>query len=180
MILAKNPHPTIAVRILHSQPRRRSSAFLQKNYSRKSFPCHSYKLFYSPYPITPLFAALTQTPGVTSFKPKILLSFPLPTTGHSGTVFCALLHFICTKTEKPLFSFQSLAHNSAIKGEGGVGAPRRVACPFSFSPPVPPALGQAAASLATRHSSLATSADTEGAQFYVLPGFNDGGKGGPS
>src|SRR5271154_1514051 len=33
----------------------------------KSFPCHSYKIFHSPYPASPLFATLTKTAGVSFF-----------------------------------------------------------------------------------------------------------------
>src|SRR5271163_164970 len=43
---------------------RQSSAPPTENHFHKSFPCHSYKLFHSPYPATPLFATLTKTAGV--------------------------------------------------------------------------------------------------------------------
>ena len=40
-----------------------SSRFVFSTFSF-SFACHSYRLFHAPYPLTPLFATLTQTAGV--------------------------------------------------------------------------------------------------------------------
>src|SRR5271163_3434435 len=83
--------------------------FPAKRSSRNSFPCHSYKIFHSPYPASPLFATLTQT-----WRVSIIASHSgtrsLPTTRTSAPLFC-------TKRQKSTPCFQQLAHSFAIKGE---------------------------------------------------------------
>jgi hypothetical protein len=174
MISTKNP------RIPHSQPLPPFSPLLQKSRSRKSFPCRSYKLFHSPYPVTPLFATLTQTRGVYTNNSHSGPRAAQPLAAYPLSSNPPFLPPFCTISQNALFCFQSLAHSSAIKGEGGVGALHPAAYPLAARPFPAPSPSETASPLATRHSPLATSSNTESTQFHVLPGFNDAVKAGPA
>jgi hypothetical protein len=57
--------------------------------SSKSFTCHSYALFHSPYPATPVFATLTKTTGV------------YINSSHSGTAHSSLVCPKCSLGARP-------------------------------------------------------------------------------
>src|SRR5271163_2726559 len=106
--------------------------FPAKRSSRNSFPCHSYKIFHSPYPASPLFATLTQT-----WRVSIISSHSgthcLPSVPTSAPLFC-------TKRQKPTPCFQQLAHSFALRWEGvggtrGYYPMRTIRCSLKFSLP---------------------------------------------
>src|SRR5271154_668375 len=86
-------------------------ASLQKNRSSKSFPCHSYEFFHSPYPLSPLFATLTQTAGVST------------NNSHCGTrsrsIFRTFLRSLAPIRRNPLCLFNNLRTLLQLGGGGG-------------------------------------------------------------
>jgi hypothetical protein len=97
---------------------------------------YSCALFHSPYPVTPLFATLTEMAGVSINKSRCGACSPV--------TILAFLRPSTPKTQNPPLYFQSLAHSSAIKGGWGVECPfsrktRASRRPlFPATPPLPP------------------------------------------
>src|SRR5271167_657865 len=77
----------------------------------KSFPCHSYRIFHSPYPVSPLFATLTKTAGV-CINNSHCGNHPIRTIRHFPRL-------VFPKRQRTLIYSQSLAQSFALIGEGG-------------------------------------------------------------